>query len=62
MRNAYRATLIAAFIGTLLQGCTAVVVATDVAITGVSAVVGVTTSVISGAIDLVTPDGDEKKK
>lgn len=44
-----------------LQGCTAVVVAADVAITGVSAVVGATTSVIGGAIDLVTPSSDDKK-
>lgn len=49
-------------LATALQGCTAVVVAADVAITGVSAVVGATTSVIGGAIDLVVPDGDDKKK
>lgn len=45
-----------------LPGCTAVVVAADVAVTGVSAAVGATTSIIGGAIDLVTPDGDDKKK
>lgn len=44
-----------------LQGCTVAVVAADVAITGVSAVVGATTSVIGGAIDLVTPSRDDKK-
>lgn len=49
-------------LATGLQGCSAVVVAADVAITGVSAVVGATTSVIGGAIDLVTPDSEDKKK
>lgn len=44
-----------------LQGCAAVVVAADVAITGASAVVGATTSVIGGAIDLITPSRDDKK-
>ncbi|MBU3725233.1 MAG: hypothetical protein FGM18_06955 [Burkholderiaceae bacterium] len=61
MKSLLKASLL--FISTqFLPGCTAVVIAADVAITGASAVVGAATSVVGGAVDLLTPDGDEKKK
>lgn len=55
-------TSLALFSLITLQGCTAAVIAADVAITGVSAVIGATTTVIGGVVDMVTPDVDEKKK
>lgn len=45
-----------------LSGCTAAVIAADVAITATSVAVSAATTVVGGAIDLVTPSSDEKKK
>ncbi|NBT75933.1 MAG: hypothetical protein EBQ76_04535 [Betaproteobacteria bacterium] len=46
----------------LASGCSAVMLAADVATSATSAAVGATTTVVGGAIDVVSPSSSDKKK